>query len=241
MKKIDLTQNKKKIIIIVLAVVLCVCTAAGIISAVKSNNEGESISESTSASSTAASEGQTVIAEPSQEESSAEDQSGSEESPSTSKKSTQDKINENRSKYGVGENNNNIEKTTAANAGGWGQEETPDTDEEITVTVIINSKNAADYGADVPNFLVPSATYTAKQGATVFDALEAVCKENGLSLEYKQKTYIEGIGGLREKDCGGSSGWTYRVNGQLIMKAASKCVLNDGDRVEWIYVTNPNQ
>ena len=53
------------------------------------------------------------------------------------------------------------------------------------------------------------------------------------------KSYIVSIGGLSEKDCGGSSGWLYTVNGVKPMMSASKYVLKDGDTVEWYYVTSP--
>ena len=55
---------------------------------------------------------------------------------------------------------------------------------------------------------------------------------------YQDKYYIQGIGGLKEKECGGGSGWMYRVNGVAPNKAAMKYYLEDGDVVEWYYVTN---
>lgn len=111
----------------------------------------------------------------------------------------------------------------------------------ITVTISVTCKNALDKGADVPQsgYILQSTKYTAAQGETVFDVLSAVCAENGVALEYQSKAYIQGIGGLREKDCGGSSGWMYRVNGTSPNKAASKYTLSDGDVIEWYYVTGP--
>lgn len=112
----------------------------------------------------------------------------------------------------------------------------------ITVTVSINCKTALKYGADVPQsgYFYSPAKQTVKNGITAFDLLEKVCKDNGISFTYQQKTYIHAIGGLAEKDCGGASGWTYKVNGINPPKAASKYVLSDGDIVEWYYVTSPN-
>lgn len=113
--------------------------------------------------------------------------------------------------------------------------------ETITVMFSINCENAVDYGYDIAPYLLQNETYTAEQGATVFDVLKALCDENGISLKYQRKTYIQGIGGLNEKDCGGSSGWTYRVNGELITKPASSYILKNGDVVEWRYITNSNE
>lgn len=132
------------------------------------------------------------------------------------------------------------DKTVSSNSGEIIQEE--DTaPQKITVTVSINCENAVDYGYDIAPYLLQNEMYTVEQGATVFDVLKALCDENGISLKYQRKTYIQGIGGLNEKDCGGSSGWTYRVNGELITKPASSYTLQNGDVIEWRYVTNANE
>lgn len=112
----------------------------------------------------------------------------------------------------------------------------------ITVTVAVNCKNALAAGADVPEsgYIIGKTSVTLKNGQTVFDALEAACDKNGVSLTYQSKSYITGIGGLNEKDCGGASGWMYRVNGTNPMKAAAKYALKNGDTVEWYYVTDSN-
>ena len=111
----------------------------------------------------------------------------------------------------------------------------------VTVTISINCEKALDYGKDVPEngyFLVP-CKYTAEQGATIFDILEAVAKENGITLKYQSKAYIQAINGLAEKDCGGASGWTYIVNGAKPNKSSAKYEVADGDIIEWYYVTSP--
>ena len=114
--------------------------------------------------------------------------------------------------------------------------------QSITVTISISCEKAREYGKDVPEsgyFLAPSK-FTAKKGATVFDVLEAAAKENGITLTYQSKAYIQAINGLAEKDCGGGSGWTYKVNGTKPNKSAAKYELADGDIIEWYYVTSPN-
>ena len=112
----------------------------------------------------------------------------------------------------------------------------------VTVTFSVSCKNALSYGADVPQsgYIIGQTQLTLKQGQTVFDALEAACDKNGVSLTYQSKSYITGIGGLNEHDCGGASGWMYRVNGTNPMKAAAKYTLKNGDSVEWYYVTSSN-
>lgn len=47
--------------------------------------------------------------------------------------------------------------------------------------------------------------------------------------------YITSIQNLREKDCGETGGWMYRVNGQTPGMSCAAYQLKDGDRVEWDY------
>lgn len=122
--------------------------------------------------------------------------------------------------------------------------------QSVTVTIEVTCKNALAYESTTQNgeelnlnlpksgYIIETESITLEKGATVFDALSSVCSSNGVSLKYQSKAYIQAIGGLAEKDCGGSSGWMYRVNGESPMKAASKYTLSDGDRIEWYYVTN---
>lgn len=110
----------------------------------------------------------------------------------------------------------------------------------ITVTISINCEKALDKVDGLPAngyFLAP-CKFTVKKGTTVFDVLEAAAKENEITLKYQSKSYIQAINGLAEKDCGGGSGWTYKVNGVKPNKSAAKYELAEGDIIEWYYVTS---
>lgn len=98
----------------------------------------------------------------------------------------------------------------------------------ITVAVSVDSSAVGS-----PVSLVTNVTLN--QGATVYDALVAT----GLSVNAHSSQfgmYVVGIGGLAEKEHGGTSGWTYYHNGVFINNAASGTVLSDGDAVSWVYV-----
>ncbi len=112
----------------------------------------------------------------------------------------------------------------------------------FTVTFSINAEKALDYGKELPNggYILPPMKISAKKGETVFDLLEKICGEKGISLKYQTKSYIREIGGLAEKDCGPGSGWMYRINGEKPPKPASKYEISDGDIIEWYYVTSQN-
>lgn len=122
--------------------------------------------------------------------------------------------------------------------------------ESVEITISVTCKNALRYesttkegeelGLDLPQsgYIIESTRLTLESGATVFDALEAACRESGVPLGYQSKSYITRIGALKEKACAGASGWMYRVNGENPTKGASKYILENGDAVEWYYVTS---
>ena len=99
----------------------------------------------------------------------------------------------------------------------------------VTVTVSVTS-------SAVGNPVSSGGTFTFNEGATVYDALCAL----GLSVNAQGSsygTYVSAIGGLAEKQYGGTSGWMYSVNGATPMTACSNYVLSNGDSVVWYYVT----
>lgn len=99
----------------------------------------------------------------------------------------------------------------------------------VTVTVSVTS-------SAVGNPVSSSGTFTFNEGATVYDALCAL----GLSVNAHGSsygTYVAAIGGLAEKEHGGTSGWMYSVNGVTPNTACSNYVLSNGANVVWYYVT----
>lgn len=99
----------------------------------------------------------------------------------------------------------------------------------VTVTVSVTS-------SAVGNPVSSGGTFTFNEGATVYDALCAL----GLSVNAHGSsygTYVAAIGGLAEKEHGGTSGWMYSVNGVAPNTACSNYVLHNGDSVVWYYVT----
>ena len=99
----------------------------------------------------------------------------------------------------------------------------------VTVTVSVTS-------SAVGNPVSSGGTFTFNESATVYDALCAL----GLSVNAHGSsygTYVSAIGGLAEKQYGGTSGWMYSVNGTTPMTACSNYVLSNGDNVVWYYVT----
>ncbi|MCD7871894.1 MAG: DUF4430 domain-containing protein [Clostridiales bacterium] len=224
----------RKIIVAVLSVVLLISAICGIsISQSERNNNAPVLSQS----SVSENYSQTDKSEKNKIESTSENETNSsaENSESTNPPSTRGKESKRDKNTSSRENSSSVSEKTTKSAPSKTESS------EIKVSISITCFNAIGK-ADVPKsgYFLKSTSVTAGKGASVFDVLSSVCSENGISLKYRNKAYIQGIGGLNEKDCGGQSGWMYRVNGKLPNKAASKYLLADGDVIEWFYVTSPN-
>lgn len=120
---------------------------------------------------------------------------------------------------------------SASNSGGAsaGNQDGSQQSGYVTVTVSVTS-------SAVGNPVSSGGTVTFNEGATVYDALCAL----GLSVNAHASsygTYVAAIGGLAEKEHGGTSGWMYSVNGVAPNTACSNYVLSNGDNVVWYYVT----
>lgn len=129
---------------------------------------------------------------------------------------------------GGGQSSDGASTSNGGNASSGGQSGSQESN-YVTVTVSVTS-------SAVGNPVSSGGTFTFNEGATVYDALCAL----GLSVNAHGSsygTYVSAIGGLGEKQYGGTSGWMYSVNGTTPMTACSNYVLSNGDNVVWYYVT----
>ena len=129
---------------------------------------------------------------------------------------------------GGGQSSDGASSSNGGNASSGGQSGSKESS-YITVTLSVTS-------SAVGNPVSSGDTFTFNEGATVYDALCAL----GLSVNVHGSsygTYVSAIGGLAEKQYGGTSGWMYSVNGTTPMTACSNYVLSNGDNVVWYYVT----
>lgn len=129
---------------------------------------------------------------------------------------------------GGGQSSDGASPSNGGNASSGGQSGSQESN-YVTVTVSVTS-------SAVGNPVSSGGSFTFNEGATVYDALCAL----GLSVNAHGSsygTYVSAIGGLAEKQHGGTSGWMYSVNGTTPMTACSNYVLSNGDNVVWYYVT----
>lgn len=143
----------------------------------------------------------------------------------------------------------NSDDPTASNGGNSAYK--PDEAEKITVTISIRCDTLSSDMSKLTNpsiagyipsngVILSTTTYKGTTDSTVFDALNTVCRNNGIQLESSytpmyESYYVEGINYLYEFDGGVGSGWMYKVNGWYPNYGCSSYYLSDGDVIEWVY------
>lgn len=119
----------------------------------------------------------------------------------------------------------------------------PETPVGCTVTLTIDASRYQASGAQPGRVLVEQAKWEFTGSATVWDAFQGVCQAYG--IEYRSTSdlygvYIREIQGMREGDCGSTSGWVYYLNGQFAHLGVSSQPLKDGDHIRFAYSVLPH-
>ena len=105
---------------------------------------------------------------------------------------------------------------------------------KCTISILCSTAIGKSDAVPPSGRFLSTTAVTLSGGETVYDILYAVCKANDIPLG-GNSGYIKSIGGLAERDCGGGSGWLYRVNGESPNVSCGNYKIFDGDRIEWIY------
>lgn len=118
-------------------------------------------------------------------------------------------------------------------------EEYEESDEFITIRMVINCEEAVEAGNETALTTAGSGIMYEDDmefydGATVLDALSS-CGLDLASKSSSEGVYIKSIGGLAEKEIGDLSRWVYYVNGEAETTTCDASVLKNGDIVEWKY------
>lgn len=85
------------------------------------------------------------------------------------------------------------------------------------------------------NGIVLDKTIRVKIGATVLDSLKAAAQKNKIQLGFNNG-YVPSINNIEQGLATQYSGWTYTVNDQIVMEAADKYILKEGDIVKWEFI-----
>ncbi len=143
----------------------------------------------------------------------------------------------------------NSDDFTASNGGNVALK--PEKAEPVTVTLEIRcdtlsadmskleNESIRDYIPE-DGVILEKTTYKGTTDNTVFDALNTLCRNNDIQLEFSYTPlyasyYIEGINYLYEFDGGPQSGWMYKVNEWFPNYGCSSYYLHDGDVIVWCY------
>ncbi|MDO4176714.1 MAG: DUF4430 domain-containing protein [Bacillota bacterium] len=86
--------------------------------------------------------------------------------------------------------------------------------------------------------ILATSTIEFKDGESVYDILKRACSAAGIPISARSSSmgvYVEGINGLFEFDCGGTSGWMYSVNGKTPNHSCAEHTVKNGDKIVWHY------
>lgn len=123
------------------------------------------------------------------------------------------------------------------------QEVAPQTDRKTETAEVGDYTIVHSIAISEDEILLPPTEQVIEEGNTALDALIAVTKAHGIQLDYRggkgTGVYVDGISNVYEFDRGKMSGWQYRINGVFPDRGVEHVTLCDGDRVEWLYTTDP--
>lgn len=108
------------------------------------------------------------------------------------------------------------------------------------VTMSIRCDSVAGQASHIPadGVILPETRFPIAQGDTVFTILTEAARAHGILLDNQGPAgmaYIAGIANLYEFAFGDLSGWIYCLNGESASTGCDQTLLQDGDRIEWIY------
>ena len=119
----------------------------------------------------------------------------------------------------------------------------------VTCTITVECKNIHKHMSQlksgheryVPNdgYIIHAESHTVDRGSTAYDVLKLACNAHGIRLTARNTSYgvyVVGINNLDEKDCGGVSGWMYKVNGTAPLTSCGKYKMDSGDNLVFYYV-----
>lgn len=117
---------------------------------------------------------------------------------------------------------------------------------QIEVSVEIRCDPVAGRAEHIPEdgVILEQTQMCVPEDSSAFEALAEACRQYDIQLEYqgsavsKGFVYVEGIAYLYEFDFGDLSGWLYLVNGDKPGVGSGEYLLEEDDRILWIYSTD---
>ncbi|MBR3934138.1 MAG: S-layer homology domain-containing protein [Clostridia bacterium] len=118
----------------------------------------------------------------------------------------------------------------------------PGTTNNISINIKVMTHNSAScnnsltYKSNSSQFTpIANDTLKLEKGKTVYDALEKLLTDKGISFVEGSRGYISSINGLEEMQHGSNSGWMYTVNGNHVTQSCREKVLTGSCNIVWFY------
>jgi len=111
---------------------------------------------------------------------------------------------------------------------------------QVTLTIRCDTVAGKSDSQYIPKdgVILAETPFVIEEGDTVYDILTEAAQVYGIQMENTGgpgMAYIAGLGYLYEYDFGDMSGWIYHVNGESLSVGCDQCVLQDGDKISWMY------
>ncbi len=103
----------------------------------------------------------------------------------------------------------------------------------LTMELFIGLEDAENDGFES----ISPVSFIAEEGSTVLEATELFCVSNDISITIDtDKSYVTEIGGLTEKDYAETTGWIFKVNGEIPSVPADQIIIAENDEIRWEFV-----
>ena len=103
----------------------------------------------------------------------------------------------------------------------------------LTMEFFIGLEDAENDGFEG---ILPTS-FIAEEGSTVLEATELFCLSNDISITIDtDKSYVTEIDGLTEKDYAETTGWIFKVNGEIPSIPADQVIIAENDEIRWEFV-----
>lgn len=106
------------------------------------------------------------------------------------------------------------------------------------INVTISIVDSPDDEVEAENFTpVEKTSFIVEEGTNVLEATQIFCVSQNIDIEIGSSgDYITSLNGLSEKDIESTTGWIFKVNGEMGNSSAKDEVLVEGDEISWEFV-----
>lgn len=103
----------------------------------------------------------------------------------------------------------------------------------VTMEIVIGLEDATEDGFEG----MKETALCVEEGSNLQEATQLFCLANDITCSIDEKNnYVTEIGGLTEKDYMETTGWVFKVNGEVPSVPAVDVVVAENDKITWEFV-----